>query len=222
MTADPATGSGPRRPMTFNQLACGASVAPMRQEVRIERGEASLSLGFVRSGEGTVGEVRGLFSVHHAVDAGRLGDWQLRADIILGRPAILGLAPLFDERLHVSLSRGLPGGWNLVFDAGAATRGALDPAAAAERTSEFAAGISRGFRLPWSQEEHRFTMRVAEKSTANWTWGTDQRTTVASLGYAHKLDLGSIAADVAFSRAEPTAALVQNSAILKLKFQRRF
>lgn len=219
---DRAAGSGRRPPPTFGQLACAAAIAPATRELRIDRAETSWRLGFVGGDERRVGEVRGLFSFEHAVASGPLAGWQLHADILVGRLAGANPDSLIDEQMHVALSRGLPAGWNLRLDAGTTARGALDPAAAIELRSEFAAVLSWRFRLPLSDAEHRFGLRIADQTAANRLSGTEQRTMLSNVEYAHKLDGGSVGADLAFSRTEAAGLRRENSARTRLKFSHRF
>lgn len=201
---------------------CGAALAPPVREFRVDRADAFLSLGLAGDGTGgqAFGEVRSMLGFRHLMDGGALAGWKVGADVQLGRTAFGTLDTPLDEQMHVSLGRDVAG-WAFGFNAGATRLDAADPALATQ-TMTFAAGLARGFAGGAPGESHRLSLRLEEDSTAAGTWGWDQRTTLASLGYDYKRDIGSIGAEVSLSRADSAGVDAQSSARSEIKFRRPF
>jgi hypothetical protein len=218
-TAGGAATSG--RPALDRPL-CGAALAPPAREFRVDRADAFLSLGL--AGDTTspqaIGEVRSMLGFRHLMDGGALAGWKLGADVQLGRTAFGTLDTPLDEQMHVSLGREA-GGWKFGLNAGATRLDAADPALATQ-TMTFAAGVARGFPGGAPGESHRLSLRLEEDSTATGTWGWDQRTTLARLGYAYKRGIGSIGAEVSLSRADSAGVDAQSSARSEIKFRHPF
>jgi hypothetical protein len=219
MQARPAA-SGLDRP-TCAALSVPVPAQSNRDLLKVSRADVSVSLGLTGDEQG-FGLMRALASFSHFLDAGPFGGWQFRAEAQLSRPPDLESAYLIDERVRLSLTPPQLAGWDLRFDAGASTQGGLDPSSAAARGLDLSGDLSHGFVVPGLGQEHRFHLRLAEDQTQDRVWGTDQRTTSASLGYTHTIRLGLIGTDLAVIRTQPAAAPAATSTRVEVKFARPF
>jgi hypothetical protein len=219
---DVVSGAGPWSPRRWGDLACSTAAPSAPRELKIDRGEASWRLGITGGDERNLGEIRSTFSLDHFLALGLLGGWQLHGDVWVGHPTIAGAGFPIDERTHVSMSRGLPWGFDLRVGASAAAQGGLDPGVAIGQTSEIAAEVSRNFRFAAPETDHRVTLKLAEQSDVNRLYGLDQRTMLLGLTYGHMLAIGSLGATVTYTHVEPFGSPSLNAARAELKFSHSF
>jgi hypothetical protein len=226
ISVEPAKMQARPAPSSLDRPTCASLTAPVsaqsnRDFFKVARSDVSVSLGLT-GGEQGFGLMRALASFSHFLDAGPFGGWQFRAEAQVSRPPDLESAYLIDESVHFSLTPPQLAGWSLRFDAGAASQGGFDPASAAERGFDLSGDLARGFIVPGTGQEHRLHLRLTEDRTQDRVWGTDQRSTRASLGYTHAIRSGSIGTDLAVIRTQPTTAPAVTSTRVEVKFARPF
>lgn len=203
-------------------LACNAIALAPQHELKVSHGEAFWTLGFAGGDARGFGQVRALFGWNHTLSAGLFGDWRLHGDLALARPA--GDVPFLPvtEATRFSLSRGLPYGWGLKLDAAATAQGAFDPMAAVEQDAEYAAELSRRFRLTPFAADQKVTLRLARDIAVSPVYDTAQETMLARFGYSHALPLGTLGASLAWSKTEATGAPPQAAARTELRYALAF
>lgn len=202
-------------------FTCNQSIPPSPHQLAIHRGELTWSLQ-MEGQDQTAGSVRSGLAFDHSLSLAPFTGWKLHADAALDRPesAMDGLP--VEQHMHVSLGKRLSAGWNFLFAVDSIARGAFDWASALQHSSAFAVTLTRAFRFTPFESEHRVTLQGREERNVDQLYGTNQRTMLVQIDYAHNLDIGAFAAKARFTSAQAAGVAPQNEARAEINFSRQF